>query len=127
MQTWSRSRTSKNRKKSSSKAALKVLLKRLAQPKIKSTMKYLLIIERVWAHNPHPFEGELPCGTLGLPEEPETHGQNGDANEQGEDGIGGDDVPNDAKARDDDGTSFGKQAGSSDGHSVGDYLLYNFP
>lgn len=78
----------------------------------------------MWAFNPHPFEGRSACGTLGLPEELETQAQDRSADEQGKNGVGSDDLPNGAETSDDDGTSFGQQAGGGDGRSLGSYLLY---
>lgn len=78
----------------------------------------------MWAFNPHPFEGRSASGTLGLPEESEAQGQDGCTDEQRQNGVGRDDVPDDANARNDNGTSFTQQAGGSDGRSLGNYLLY---
>lgn len=79
----------------------------------------------MWAFNPHPFEGRSASGTLGLLKEPEAQGQDGCTDEQRQNGVSGDDVPDDANARDNDSTSFSEQASSGD-RSVGDYLLYKF-
>ena len=57
-------------------------------------------------------------GPLGLAEKRKAQGDDGCTHEQGKDGVGGDDVPDNA--------GFGEQAGGGDTSSLGESLLYVF-
>lgn len=63
---------------------------------------------------------------LGLAEKRKAQGDDGCTHEQGKDGVGGDDVPDNADAGGDNGAGFGEQAGGGDTNSLGESLLYVF-
>lgn len=63
---------------------------------------------------------------LGLAEKRKAQGDDGCTHEQSKDGVGGDDVPDNADAGGDNGAGFGEQAGGGDTSSLGESLLYVF-
>ena len=65
-------------------------------------------------------------GPLGPAEKRKAQGDDGCTHEQGKDGVGGDDVPDNADAGGDNGAGFGEQAGGGDTSSLGKSLLYVF-
>lgn len=65
-------------------------------------------------------------GPLGLAEKRKAQGDDGCTHEQGKDGVGGDDFPDNADAGGDNGAGFGEQAGGGDTNSLGESLLYVF-
>lgn len=62
-------------------------------------------------------------GPLGSAEKRKAQGDDGRTHKQGKDGVGGDDVPDNANAGGDNGAGFSEQAGGGN-RTLGKFLLY---